>query len=68
MARMQSPLKGRILIGGKDIKSIARLEFAKILSFVSTEIVDIPHIRVSELVSLGRFPYTNWIGVLLRCR
>ncbi|OFY53512.1 MAG: hypothetical protein A2Y87_02385, partial [Bacteroidetes bacterium RBG_13_46_8] len=62
MARMQPPLKGKILIGGKDIKAFARLDFAKTLSFVSTEIVDIPHIRVSELVSLGRFPYTNWIG------
>jgi iron complex transport system ATP-binding protein len=62
MARMHSPLKGLILIGGKNIKTIDRLEFAKILSYVSTEIVDIPHIRVSELVSLGRFPYTNWIG------
>ena len=62
MARMQSPLKGTVFIGGKDIKSIARLEFAKILSFVSTEIVDIPYIRVSELVSLGRYPHTNWIG------
>jgi iron complex transport system ATP-binding protein len=62
MARMQSPLKGKILMEGRDIKTIARLDFAKALSFVSTEIVDIPHIRVSELVSLGRFPYTNWIG------
>jgi len=62
MARMQSPLKGTVLIGGKDIKSIARLEFARILSYVSTEIVDIPYISVSELVSLGRYPYTNWIG------
>jgi cobalamin transport system ATP-binding protein len=62
IARMQLPLKGAVLIGGRDIKSIARLEFAKILSFVSTEIVDVPHMKVSELVSLGRFPYTNWIG------
>jgi iron complex transport system ATP-binding protein len=62
MARMQSPLKGRILIGGRDSKAIARIEFAKTLSFVSTEIVEIPHMRVTELVSLGRFPYTNWVG------
>jgi len=62
IARMQSPLNGTILIGGKDSKSIARLDFAKILSYVSTEIVDIPYVRVSELVSLGRYPHTNWIG------
>jgi iron complex transport system ATP-binding protein len=62
LARMQTPLKGIITIGGRDIKNFTRLDFAKTLSFVSTEIVDIPHIRVYELVSLGRFPYTNWIG------
>jgi iron complex transport system ATP-binding protein len=62
VARMQLPLKGTVLIGGRDIKSIERLEFARILSYVSTEIVDIPHMRVYELVSLGRFPYTNWLG------
>jgi iron complex transport system ATP-binding protein len=67
LARMQSPLKGKIFIGGKDTKTIPRLDFAKTLSFVSTEIIDIPHIRVSEMVSLGRYPYTNWIGSLSGC-
>jgi iron complex transport system ATP-binding protein len=39
-------------------------QFAKIVSFVSTEIVKINNFRVIDLVALGRFPHTNWIGKL----
>jgi len=62
LVRLQSPLKGKILVNGHDISSIPRLEFARAVGFVSTENVNIQHITVTELVSLGRFPYTNWIG------
>ncbi|MBN2273057.1 MAG: ABC transporter ATP-binding protein [Bacteroidales bacterium] len=63
MVRLQSSLKGKIMIGGKDINSISRTEYAKTVGFVSTESISIHHMTVAELVSLGRFPYTNWIGV-----
>ena len=62
LVRLQSPLKGKVLIKGKDISSFSRVDLAKIVGFVSTENVNIQHITVTELVSLGRFPYTNWIG------
>ena len=39
-------------------------DFAKTVGYVSTEIVTIQHSSVTELVSLGRFPYTNWMGAL----
>jgi iron complex transport system ATP-binding protein len=32
------------------------------VGFISTEIVKITNMTVYELVSLGRFPYTNWVG------
>ena len=62
LVKLQLPLKGKIKVDGKDIHSIPRLEFARSVGFVSTENVAIQHITVAELVSLGRFPYTNWIG------
>jgi len=64
LARMQAILEGSITISGKDIRNIPRLEFARMVSFVSTEMINIPHITVAEMVSLGRFPYTNWVGFL----
>lgn len=64
LAMLQLPLDGKIMTGGRDIRSMPRLEFARTLGFVSTENVSILHISLFELVSLGRFPYTNWIGYL----
>jgi len=37
---------------------------AKLISFVSTESVHIQNLRVEDLVAMGRFPYTNWLGKL----
>jgi iron complex transport system ATP-binding protein len=34
------------------------------MSFVSTEIVRVPNLTVFDMVAYGRFPYTNWIGML----
>jgi iron complex transport system ATP-binding protein len=64
LVRLQLPLKGSILVDGRDIHSFPRIEFARFVGFVSTESVNIQHITLYELVSLGRFPYTNWLGSL----
>lgn len=34
------------------------------VSFVSTEIVQVNNLKVFDLVALGRFPHTNWMGKL----
>jgi len=61
----QLPLiSGHISIYGKDPEDYSMNQFAKIVSFVSTEIVKINNFRVIDLVALGRFPHTNWIGKL----
>ncbi len=64
MAKLQTSVSGKIYIDNKDIGSFNRHEFAKSLSFVSTEPVNIGNLSVYELVSLGRYPYTNWFSNL----
>ncbi|PLX15034.1 MAG: ABC transporter ATP-binding protein [Marinilabiliales bacterium] len=61
---LQEPLKGQINYFGKLKNSYSRTDFARMVSFVSTEIVNVNNLSVFDLVSLGRFPHTNWLGKL----
>ena len=59
-------LNGNIFIHEINLKDITRKELAKQVSFVSTEIPAVQNLRVIELVSLGRYPYTDWTGRLAK--
>jgi iron complex transport system ATP-binding protein len=58
------PLKGTILISDENILKISIKEKAKKISYVSTEVINISNFKVRDLVALGRFPHTNWLGKL----
>jgi len=64
ISRLQPPLSGNLLINGFSFYEIKRIEYASILSFVSTEQIRIPDLSVYDLVALGRYPYTDWFGSL----
>lgn len=64
MAGFQKCLKGEILFFGKPVERISPKELSMMLSFVSTESVQISNMRVADLVAYGRFPYTGWLGRL----
>lgn len=64
LAGMQKPLKGTVEILQKNYNNYSPLELAKFLSVVLTEAPVSKNLSVLELVSLGRQPYTNWIGSL----
>lgn len=59
-----SPLKGEIWLNGKNLSKFNNEELSQNLSLVLTESIQIPNMRVSELVAMGRFPYTNFWGRL----
>ena len=61
----QPPVSGDFRIIGKQISSYREKELALLMSFVSTEIIRVSNLSVFDLVSLGRYPYTNWFGKLL---
>lgn len=62
IAGLQKPLGGEILYGNKRITDYSRMELARNISYISTEVVKPGNMSVYELVALGRYPYTNWMG------
>ena len=65
IAGFQPAVGGDILIRGEQVNAYREKELALIMSFVSTEIIRVPNLSVFDLVSLGRYPHTNWFGKLL---
>jgi len=57
-------LEGTITINGKELEKHKPLELAGALSLVLTEQIPTKNLTVSEIVALGRQPYTNWLGTL----
>jgi iron complex transport system ATP-binding protein len=59
IAGLQEKLKGEIFIDGNATDSISRHDLAKAIAVVLTEKVGGFNLTVTDLVSLGRVPYTN---------
>ncbi len=64
IGRVQPKLAGKILLDGKELESYDPLALASKISVVLTEPIASKNLTVLELISLGRQPYTNWIGTL----
>ena len=64
IAALARPQKGHITIGGEDSAGLSMREVASRIAFVSTEDVRVQNLHVWDVVSLGRAPYTNWVGRL----
>jgi iron complex transport system ATP-binding protein len=61
---LQPSLGGIIRINGSNIALITGIDLARMAGYISTEAVRVSNMTVYDLVSLGRFPYTNWIGTI----
>ena len=64
LGRLQPKLSGSVIINNKPIESLRSDELASLVSIVLTEPIASKNLTVSQLISLGRHPYTNWIGTL----
>lgn len=64
LSGVQQPLTGNVYINGKDISSLPLRERSKLISIVYTDRTLAGALTVSELVSLGRHPYTGFFGHL----
>lgn len=64
LAGVRPPLAGRVLLDGREVASMTARERAARIAFVTTEPVAAAHLRVREVVSMGRAPYTGWFGTL----
>jgi len=64
LSNLQEPLSGNVLIEGNEINNLSHQQLSRILGIVTTDKIGIQNMTVRELVSLGRYPYTNWLGKL----
>ena len=64
IVRLIPVLSGNIYLEDRLLNHIPVEEFPRLVSFVSTDFPRNPVMTVYELVSLGRFPFTNWLGTI----
>ncbi len=57
-------LGGTCSLRGKAITQYDLPARARLVSFVSSQSTELPSLSVGEMVSLGRLPYTGWMGRL----
>lgn len=58
------PLSGKILLQGHDLTSLSVSQRSRAVSVVLTERVEVPYMKVKDLVGMGRSPYTGFFGTL----
>ncbi len=64
LSALQKPLSGDIYLNGTDIKLITHTQRSKTIALVLTDSINIEKLTVKELVTFGRYPYTDWTGKL----
>lgn len=64
IAGLNPAAKGEIRLCGHTLTELAPAQRAATVSFVTTERVRIANLTCTDVVALGRAPYTNWIGHL----
>lgn len=64
LSGFQPKLAGDILISGRDIVSFSDKELATVVSVVLTDRCDIYNMTVTEMIDMGRSPYTGFFGNL----
>ena len=64
LSGIQKPLGGKVVLDGSELNHITSKELAKKLSVVLTDRTTPGNLTSYALVSLGRFPYSSWMGNL----
>lgn len=60
----EKPLNGNITCYGKPINAISVKEMAKLVSVVLTDKIDDIYLTSREIISMGRYPYGNFLANL----
>lgn len=64
LTALQAPLNGRVMLKGKDIGTYSEQELSMLIGLVLTDKTISGGLTVTELVALGRYPYTGFFGRL----
>ncbi len=62
LAGLHKYKSGKIEICGYSPNASNKLDFAKVLSIATTELLKVAYTSVYEFVMLGRYPYSNFFG------
>jgi iron complex transport system ATP-binding protein len=62
LAGLQAPVSGSVKVMGHTIRSNQVRQTARMISVVLTDRIDVKNLTVYQLVSMGRYPYTDWLG------
>jgi len=62
LARLMTPVSGRVALDGRDVRSYGAREFARRVAVLPQQPVAPDGVIVSELVSRGRHPHRGWFG------
>ena len=61
MARLLTPQSGAVILDGQDIHASNTAQIARKLAILPQSPVAPEGVTVRQLISLGRFPYQNWL-------
>lgn len=64
LAGFQMPLRGVVMIHGRELRQYSQAELSRKLGVVLTDKPDVTAMTVQQLVALGRSPYTGFWGRL----
>ncbi len=64
LAGIQPALSGHVSILGENLHYVSKKKLSRMLSVVLTDRISYGNLTVYELISLGRIPYTGWLGNL----
>ena len=64
LAGFMPPLSGTISMGGRSLEELTPRQLARTVGVVLTERLDVQQMLVTELVAMGRSPYTDFWGRL----
>lgn len=64
LTHLQPALAGKVFLDSRPITHISPQELSKKVSLVLTDSVQAGALTVTELIALGRSPYTSWTGHL----
>jgi iron complex transport system ATP-binding protein len=59
---LQEAMGGVVYLKEKVLEEYPRYNLAQNIGYISTEPVRVSNMKVHDLVSLGRYPHTNWMG------
>lgn len=64
LSGLQKPIRGSVVVNNDNISTLSGNRRARLMSHVLTDNQYLRSIKVRDIVSMGRFPYTNFLGSL----